>query len=65
MISFTVKNSNNEIDLLLDENQIIGSVLMMLKNAGKLPDSESYMYCRSEMQKRVISISKSFREERI
>lgn len=65
MISFTLDYLGRTIDLQLDEKQEIRNVLKVLLESGNTPDDQSWRWCKSILQRRIISVYKTFEEEQI
>ena len=65
MISFTLDYMGTRIDLQLDEKQEIRNVLKVLSKSGNIPQEQNWRWCKSALQRRVISVYKTFEEEKI
>ena len=65
LITFTLANGDSYVDLMLDERREIRSMLTVLKEAGKIGGETENYVCRSLLQNRVISLYKTFEEEKI
>lgn len=65
MISFTLDYMGSKVDLQLDEKQEIRNVLKVLSESGNIPPDKNWRWCKSMLQRRVISVYKTFEEEKI
>ena len=65
MICFTLDYHGKCIDLQLDECQEIKNCLKVLADTGRINISSDWDCCKSVLQNRVVSIYKTFQEEKI
>ncbi len=65
MIRFTLDFKGKTTDIQLDEKQSIINLIGVLKESGLVGDKEEWSCCKSVLQRRVISVYKTFEEERI
>lgn len=65
MIRFTLDFKGKTTDIQLDEKQSIINLIGVLKESGVISDKDEWSYCKSVLQRRVISVYKTFEEERI
>lgn len=65
MITFTLTNGESSIDLMLDEKREIGSLMTVLEEAGKISGLSCNVVCKSLLQNRIVSLYKTFEEEKI
>lgn len=65
MIRFTLDFKGKTTDIQLDEKQSIINLIGVLKESGVIGDNEEWSYCKSILQRRVVSVYKTFEEERI
>ena len=65
MIRFTLDFKGKTTDIQLDEKQSIINLIGVLKESGLVGDKEEWSCCKSVLQRRVISVYKTFEEEKI
>jgi uncharacterized ubiquitin-like protein YukD len=65
MISFTLDYLGKKFDLQLDGKQEIQNVLKVLYESGNISYDQEWHWCKSVLQQRVISVYKTFDEEKI
>ena len=64
-INITIKQNDDQCDIIIDSEQIINEGLAILRKSGKLPKGTATNYYHSLLNQRLVSAHKTFNDEKI